>query len=559
MRSDQLGRSNERSRRSSRTSSRSRRRSRSGCMQRIIHIGSNPGRHRSRLLPWLGHDCGRRAQDGSALGRCRVGAPTRSRRSRFRGWRRSSLATIPAASRRPRAGRVAAVSASSRSLRRCSLRPDGRVWLADWAVERRAGRGHGCAARLRLRAGAAVRGRKGRTRLAVIDGLVNGGRGASCSSVRSDGGEARRLWHGRGSRGEQLFESSGRARRTRKIPASILAEYRHRATGPSMPRVCGEPSEARAMPDGRRRRSLDRSRRSTRSTFGSRTGGARDRSPTCSRSTTTSTSGRRRSRLSWTRDRRRQDVHPCCGDRVLRGARARATSRSSRRAARSSTRRSRTSRPATRRASSAGWRSSRSSSRARTSRRSTTPSRTDVKLYVFTVQSLLKPTASRPQDAQVPGGARRRVLRAPEEPRRPRPLRRRAPRLLRPGVLRCRPRPQAVGPRRADRDAAQEDAERADHLPLPARGGDRRPAGEDAGARRAQGRPRRTRRRSSRTASGCSKPSASRSSAYCAVTGAEPVNPVMLVIAQTIDDAEEFASASMRDPASSRAATRTRS
>ena len=35
---------------------------------------------------------------------------------------------------------------------------------------------------------------------------------------------------------------------------------------------------------------------------------------------------------------------------------------------------------------------------------------------------------------------------------------------------------------------------------------------------------------------------------YCAVTGAEPVNPVMLVIATTIEEAE-LASAIMRDPA----------
>ena len=84
------------------------------------------------------------------------------------------------------------------------------------------------------------------------------------------------------------------------------------------------------------------------------------------------------------------------------------------------------------------------------------------------------------EDAHVPRDARRRVLRLPAGARRPRPLCRRAPRLLRAGVLGRDPRPRAVDPRRPHRDAASEDAARADRLRLPARARDRRPAREDA-------------------------------------------------------------------------------
>ena len=46
-------------------------------MQRIIHIGSEAWRHRSRLLRRVGHDGSRCPQDGSAMGRHRARAATR--------------------------------------------------------------------------------------------------------------------------------------------------------------------------------------------------------------------------------------------------------------------------------------------------------------------------------------------------------------------------------------------------------------------------------------------------------------------------------------------------
>ena len=87
-----------------------------------------------------------------------------------------------------------------------------------------------------------------------------------------------------------------------------------------------------------------------------------------------------------------------------------------------------------------------------------------VKLYVFTVQSLLKPNdEGRPAHAQVPGRPRTGLLRAAERLGRPRGLRRRASCVRCPKVLGRGARPVAARLDRSHGDADPED-EGADHL-----------------------------------------------------------------------------------------------
>ncbi|HVM16247.1 MAG TPA: site-specific DNA-methyltransferase [Gaiellaceae bacterium] len=102
----------------------------------------------------------------------------------------------------------------------------GRVWLADWAANGRLGEATAAQLGFAYEPEPPFAGRKGRTRLAVVDGLVNG--------------DVARLLVGALAPDERLVlcgtavdpDASDTLRelrpgsRTRKIPASILAEYR---------------------------------------------------------------------------------------------------------------------------------------------------------------------------------------------------------------------------------------------------------------------------------------------------------------------------------------------
>ena len=77
-----------------------------------------------------------------------------------------------------------------------------------------------------------------------------------------------------------------------------------------------------------------------------------------------------------------------------------------------------------------------------------------------------------------------------------------------------------------------------DHLPLPAGRRHRRQARQDPGARRPQGRPERSGRPSCSTACASSSSRSRRSSAGVPTPGCSPIDPIMLVIAPTIAEAE---------------------
>jgi len=71
-----------------------------------------------------------------------------------------------------------------------------------------------------------------------------------------------------------------------------------------------------------------------------------------------------------------------------------------------------------------------------------------VKVYLFTVQSLIKPESKVGRKTpQVPGGPRQGLLRSPSGTGRPHGVRGRAPLLLRSGLLEGGPRAGPVGPR----------------------------------------------------------------------------------------------------------------
>jgi adenine-specific DNA-methyltransferase len=102
----------------------------------------------------------------------------------------------------------------------------GRVWLAEWAVDRQLAEATAAQLGFDFEPEPPFAGRKGRTRLAVVDGLVSpdvvellvGALGPDeklvlCGTAVDPGAT------------ERLRELS-RGSRTRKIPASILAEYR---------------------------------------------------------------------------------------------------------------------------------------------------------------------------------------------------------------------------------------------------------------------------------------------------------------------------------------------
>lgn len=102
----------------------------------------------------------------------------------------------------------------------------GRVWLADWAVDRELAEATAAQLGFDYESEPPFAGRKGRTRLAVVDGLVNGD--VVELLVGALAPDERIVVCGTAVDPEapQLLRELRRGSRTRKIPASILAEYR---------------------------------------------------------------------------------------------------------------------------------------------------------------------------------------------------------------------------------------------------------------------------------------------------------------------------------------------
>jgi adenine-specific DNA-methyltransferase len=102
----------------------------------------------------------------------------------------------------------------------------GRVWLAEWAVDRELAEATAAQLGFDFDPEPPFAGRKGRTRLAVVDGLVSPD--VVELLVGALGPDEKLVLCGTAvdpDATERLRELS-RGSRTRKIPASILAEYR---------------------------------------------------------------------------------------------------------------------------------------------------------------------------------------------------------------------------------------------------------------------------------------------------------------------------------------------
>jgi adenine-specific DNA-methyltransferase len=117
----------------------------------------------------------------------------------------------------------------------------GRVWLADWAVDRALAEATAAQLGYHFEPDPPFAGRKGRTRLAVVDGLVNGDVVELLLSALS--AEERLVVCGTAVDPEatELLRNLRSGSRMRKIPASILAEYR-------IGREWREPAQAPAEP-----------------------------------------------------------------------------------------------------------------------------------------------------------------------------------------------------------------------------------------------------------------------------------------------------------------------
>src|SRR5207249_2299021 len=100
------------------------------------------------------------------------------------------------------------------------------VWLAPWAVDRELAEATAAQLGFVYEPDAPFAGRKGRTRLAVVDGLVNGD--VVELFVGALGPDERVVVCGTAIDPEatELLRTLRSGSRTRKIPASILAEYR---------------------------------------------------------------------------------------------------------------------------------------------------------------------------------------------------------------------------------------------------------------------------------------------------------------------------------------------
>ena len=200
----------------------------------------------------------------------------------------------------------------------------GRVWLAEWAADGSLGEATAAQLGFDYEPEPPFAGRKGRTRLAVVDGLVNPD--VARLLVGALAPEEKLVLCGTAVDPDvtQALRELRPGSRARKIPASILAEYR----------IGLEWRYRSRRRSGSTRTRSSRSRRG--STCASRTSRRCGRSPTRPRSTTRSTSRRRRTSASSTW--RPGSARRSCSRRRSSTTRRSggATSRSSRPAARSS-------------------------------------------------------------------------------------------------------------------------------------------------------------------------------------------------------------------------------
>lgn len=120
----------------------------------------------------------------------------------------------------------------------------GRVWLADWAVDRELAEATAAQLGYAYEPDPPFAGRKGRTRLAVVDGLVNGDVVELLVGALAPDEKIVVCGTAVDPEATQLLRTLRRGSRTRKIPASILAEYRIAQDWRSEPAPIAEPAPA---------------------------------------------------------------------------------------------------------------------------------------------------------------------------------------------------------------------------------------------------------------------------------------------------------------------------
>jgi|SRR5579884_1436338 len=103
---------------------------------------------------------------------------------------------------------------------------DGRVWLADWAVDRELAEATAAQLGFDYEPEPPFAGRKGRTRLAVVDGLVSPDVVELLTGALDSGEKLVLCGTAVDPAATELLRELSKGSRTRKIPASILAEYR---------------------------------------------------------------------------------------------------------------------------------------------------------------------------------------------------------------------------------------------------------------------------------------------------------------------------------------------
>jgi adenine-specific DNA-methyltransferase len=103
---------------------------------------------------------------------------------------------------------------------------DGRVWLSEWAVDGELGEATAAQLGFEFEPDPPFAGRKGRTRLAVVDGLVSPNVVELLAGAMGSDEKLVLCGTAVDPAATDLLRELSRGSRTRKIPASILAEYR---------------------------------------------------------------------------------------------------------------------------------------------------------------------------------------------------------------------------------------------------------------------------------------------------------------------------------------------
>ncbi|MDQ3380338.1 MAG: site-specific DNA-methyltransferase [Actinomycetota bacterium] len=194
-------------------------------MQRIIHIASNPG---DIVL-----DCfagsGTTAAVAHKLGRRWVAVE--SSRDTIETFTRPRLEKVVTGDDPGRITKDVGWEGGG-SFRLLEVAPsmfaevDGRVWLAPWAVDRELAEATAAQLGYDFEPDPPFAGRKGRTRLAVVDGLVNGDVVELLVGALQPEEKIVVCGTAIDPEASVLLKTLRSGSRTRKIPASILAEYR---------------------------------------------------------------------------------------------------------------------------------------------------------------------------------------------------------------------------------------------------------------------------------------------------------------------------------------------